>query len=165
MHARGASPVLVDHLARAFRDFNACGIRFVTTDGRGEIGRSAADRPIFVVLERGVINLVLTDHLPLYWDNSRALTGVSTIYEVYHLCLIALRYTHPNQVPFISVNTCEHELLHVLMRDIFVSNPRLYQTGGREIRIDFYATLLWLSATAPSSEISQGVMSNDFGQL
>jgi len=28
-------------------------------------------------LRRGGINLVLTDHLPLYWDNDRALAGVT----------------------------------------------------------------------------------------
>ena len=128
----------------AVRDFNAGGIQLRTTDAPGEIRRSAADRPLFTGLERGVINLVLTDRLPLYWDSARALPGVTTIYESYHLCLIALRYAHGNQAPFFSVNTCVHELLHALMQDIFVSHPKWFQTGGRELRIDSYATGLWL---------------------
>lgn len=128
----------------AFRDFQAGGIRLQTTDGSGEIRRTAADRPVFVGLERHALNLVLTDHLPLYWDSSRALSGVTTIHEGYHLSLIALRYAHRHQVPFVSVNTCVHELLHALMQDVFVSRPRWYQTGGRELRIDSYATMLWL---------------------
>ena len=114
------------------------------SDANGEIRRSAGDRPIFIGLERGVINLFLTDHLPLYWDNSRALAGVTTIYEGYHLCLIALRYARGHQVPFFSVNTCVHELLHALLQDLFVSSPNWYQTSGREFRIDSYATGLWL---------------------
>jgi hypothetical protein len=128
----------------AVRDFNACRIHLQTSDANGEIRRSAGDRPIFIGIERGVINLFLTDHLPLYWDNSRALAGVTTIYEGCHLCLIALRYAHGHQVPFFSVNTCVHELLHALMQDVFVSSPKWYQTGGREFRIDSYATGLWL---------------------
>jgi hypothetical protein len=126
------------------RDFNSCRIHLQTTDANGEIRRSAGDRPIFIGLERGVINLVLTDRLPLYWDNGRALAGVTTIYEGYHLCLIALRYAHGHQVPLFSVNTCVHELLHALMQDIFVKSPKWYQTGGREFRIDSYASALWL---------------------
>jgi len=128
----------------AVRDFQKCGIRLQTSDARGEVRRTAGDRPIFAGAERGVINLILTDHLPLYWDNSRALAGVSTIHDGYHLCLMALRYAHGNQVPFLSVNTCEHELLHALMQDVFVSEPKWYQTGGREFRIDALATSMWL---------------------
>lgn len=128
----------------AVREFGRCGVRFQTTDANGEMRLSAADRPIFTGLQRGALNLFLTDHLPLYWDDARALAGATTIYEGYHLCVIALRYAHSNQAPLVSVNTCVHELLHALMQDIFVSRPRWFQTGGREIRIDSYATGLWL---------------------
>jgi len=128
----------------AVRNFSAAGIQLKASDGAGEIRRSAADRPIFSGLQRGVLNLVLTDYLPLYWDGGRALAGVTTIYEGCHLCLIALRYAHGNQVPFISVNTCVHEMLHALMQDIFVNRPRWYQSAGREFRIDSCATSLWL---------------------
>jgi hypothetical protein len=47
-------------------------------------------------------------------------------------------------MPFLSVNTCVHELLHALLQDIFVSRPKWYQSGGREFRIDWYASGLWL---------------------
>jgi hypothetical protein len=78
------------------------------------------------------------------WDNGRALAGITTIQGGYHVCLIALQYAHGNQVPYLSVNTCVHELLHALMQDVFVRRPTWYQTGGREFRIDSYATGLWL---------------------
>ena len=58
--------------------------------------------------------------------------------------MVALRYAHGNQIPFLSVNTCVHELLHALLQDVFVSRPRWFQTGGREFRTDWYATRLWL---------------------
>jgi hypothetical protein len=124
--------------------FGAGGIQFVTTDGPGEVKRSAGDNPIFVGLRRGVINLVLTDHVPLNWDNARAVAGVSTIFDGYHICIVALRYAHLNQIPFLSINTCVHELLHVLLQDIYAQRAKWYQKGGREARIDWYATRLWL---------------------
>ncbi len=108
---------------RVVRDFSRGGIELQTSDGPGEVRRSPGDNPIFVGLRRGAINLVLTDRLPLYWDNHRALAGVSTVQDGYPVCLIALRYAHGNQAPFLSVNTCVHELLHALMQDIFVSRP------------------------------------------
>jgi hypothetical protein len=128
----------------AVRDFSRGGIELQTSDGPGEVRRSPGNKPIFVGLRRGVINLVLTDHIPMHWDRSRALAGVSTIHEGYHVCMAALQYAHGNQVPFLSVNTCVHELLHVLLQDVFVSHPKWFQTGGREFRIDWYATWLWL---------------------
>jgi hypothetical protein len=129
---------------QAFQDYSQGGIDLQTTDGPGEVRHTAADRPVFVGLRRGVVNLILTDHLPLYWDAGRALAGVTTIFEGYHVCMIALRYAHGNQVPFLSVNTCVHELLHALLQDVFVTRPKWYQSGSREFRIDYYATLLWL---------------------
>ena len=128
----------------AVREFGRGGIELQTSDGPGEVRRSPGDKPIFIGLRRGVINLVLTDHVPLYWDNDRALAGVTALWEGYPVCMIALRYAHGNQIPFLSVNTCVHELLHVLLQDIFVSRPKWYQSGGRELRIDWYATGLWL---------------------
>src|SRR5437588_60977 len=53
----------------AVRDFSRGGIELQTSDGPGEVRRSAGDNPILIGLRRGVINLVLTDHLPMYWDN------------------------------------------------------------------------------------------------
>jgi hypothetical protein len=125
-------------------DFSRGGIELQASDGPGEVRRSPGDRPIFVGLRRGVINLVLTDHIPMLWDKGRALAGVSTIHQGYHVCMIALLYAHGNQMPFLSVNTCVHELLHVLLQDVFVSQPKWFQIGGRESRIDWYATWLWL---------------------
>ena len=128
----------------AVRNFSGGGIGLQTSDGPGEVRRSPGDKPIFIGLRRGAINLVLTGHIPMKWDNGRALAGVTTIYDDYHVCMVALRYAHGNQIPFLSVNTCVHELLHALLQDVFVSRPSWFQTGGREFRIDWYATRLWL---------------------
>ena len=128
----------------AVRDLAAGGIQLQITDRPGEIRRSPADRPLFTGLQRAAVNLVLTDRLPLYWDNARALPGATTIRDGYHICLLSLWYAHAHQVPFVSVNTCLHELLHALMQDILVPRPAWYQTVGREARIDAYATRLWL---------------------
>jgi len=129
---------------QAFRDFTRGGITLQTTDSTGEVKRSPGDKPIFVGLRRGVLNLVLTDFIPMKWDAGRSSAGVTTIYEGYHLCLIALRHAHGDQVPFLSVNTCVHELLHALLQDVFVTHPNWYQSGSREFRIDWFATRLAL---------------------
>lgn len=128
----------------AVRDFGGGRIELQTSDGPGEVRRSPGGNPIFVGLRRGVINLVLTDHLPLYWDNGRALAGVTTLWDGYCVSMIAIPYAHGNQIPFLSVNTCVHEFLHALLQDIFVSRPKWYQSDGREFRSDWYATGLWL---------------------
>jgi hypothetical protein len=128
----------------AFRDFSRSGVELKTSDGTGEIRKSPADRPVIMGLQHGVINLVLTNHIPMYWDNGRALAGVSALYGPHHLCMIALRYAHGHQIPFLSVNTCVHEMLHVLLQDIYANRPKWYQAGEHETRIDWYATRMWL---------------------
>ena len=128
----------------AVRDFSRGGIDLQITDGPGEVKFTAADRPILLGLQRHAINLVVTDRIPMYWDGGRAWAGVTTLYEGYHVCMIALRYAHGDQVAFVSVNTCVHEILHALMQDIFLKSPKWYQAGGREFRIDWYATRMWM---------------------
>jgi len=125
----------------AVRDFQNGGIRFDVTDANGEIKRSPGGRPIFTALRRGAINLIITDNVPLDYGG---LAGVTTIQGGYHLCVIALNGAHPNQVPYFSVNTCVHELLHLLLQDVYLTRPKWYQTGEREFRIDWLATRLWL---------------------
>jgi hypothetical protein len=128
----------------AVRTFSRGGIALQTSDVQGVVRRSPGDQPIIEGVRRGAINLVLTGHIPMKWDSGRALAGVTTIYDGYHLCMIALRYAHGNQVPFISLNTCVHELLHALLGDVYVRRPSWYQGGERESRTDWYATTLWL---------------------
>jgi hypothetical protein len=125
----------------ALRDFNRGGIQFQISDGPGEIRRSPSSRPLFVGLERGALNVVVTQNIPMDYGG---LAGVTTLWEGYHLCVIALSHAHGNQVPYFSVNTCEHEILHALLQDIFVNRPTWYQSGEREFRTDWYATRLWL---------------------
>src|SRR5262249_7951741 len=84
----------------AVTTFGRGGIGLDVTDGPGEVAHTAADRPLFSGLRRGALNLVVTDRLPLYWDNARSLAGVTTLDRGYHLCLIAARYAHGNRVPF-----------------------------------------------------------------
>jgi hypothetical protein len=125
----------------AARDFASGGIRLETRDAPGEIKRSPSSRPIFTGLERGVVNLMITDHVPMDYAG---LSGVTTRYDGYHLCVIALSDAHANQVPYFSVNTCVHEMLHLLLQDVYLKRPKWYQSGEREFRIDWYATRLWL---------------------
>lgn len=128
----------------AVRDFGWCGIRLHSTWKVGEVGRSPSGQPVFDGLEHGVINMVLTTHLPMEWDKGRALTGVTTAYEGYDLCMIALNHAHGHRVPFLAVNTCVHELLHVLLDDVLERRPKGLRGDARELRIDWYATRLWL---------------------
>lgn len=128
----------------AFRAFSRGGIDLQIEDAPGEVKRSAAGRPIFVGLRRGALNLVLTDYIPMFWDRGRALAGATTIYDGYHISMVAMLYGHGNQAPYLSTNTCVHELLHALLGDILVAHPKWYQVAERENRADFYATQLWL---------------------
>ena len=126
------------------RDFARGGIHLQTTDGPGDVTITAADRPIFNGLRGGALNLLISDHLPLYWDNARSLPGVTTLHHGYHLSLIALRYAHADRVPFLSLNTCVHEMLHAILGDIFMSRVSGSQAYRHEYRVDWYATRLWL---------------------
>jgi hypothetical protein len=126
------------------RDFNRAGVQLQTTDATGEIRHTAGDRPIFIGLERGAINLVLTDHIPPLWDNAHALAGMSVLMGGYAVCLIALRFAHGHQIPFFSTNVCLHEMLHVIFQDIYIQKPKWYVEHDHELRNDSYATRLWL---------------------
>ena len=128
----------------AYRTFGQSGIDLQTTDETGAVKRSAADRPMFVGLRRDRLNLVLTGHIPMFWDRGRSLAGVTTISDGYHVSMIAMRYAHGNQVPFFSTNTCVHELLHALLGDLLVRHPSGQQVLEREWRVDSYASRMWL---------------------
>jgi hypothetical protein len=80
----------------------------------------------------------------MYWDRGRASAGITTIHEGYHVCVIALSYAHGHRAPFLSVNTCMHELLHAFFQDLFVARPSWFEAASREVRIDWHATRLWL---------------------
>lgn len=43
-------------------------------------------------VEHGRINLVTTDYVPLQWDQARDLAGLTTQYDGYHVCIVALRH-------------------------------------------------------------------------
>ena len=128
----------------AVRDFSRAGVQLQTTDATGEIRHTAGGRPIFIGLERGAINLVLTDHIPPRWDNAHALAGMSVLMGDYAVCLVALRFAHGHQIPFFSTNVCVHEMLHVIFQDIYLRSPKWYVEHNHELRNDSYATRLWL---------------------
>jgi hypothetical protein len=128
----------------AVRNLSRCGIEISATDEVGEIRRSPTSRPIFAGVQRGVINLVLTREIPLAWSRARGLAGTTTIWEGYHVCLIALDHAHGHRIPFIGVNTCLHELLHALMQDVFVTRATSWESRKREARVEWLATRLWL---------------------
>lgn len=129
---------------QAWGDFARVGIRLQATVAEGEIKRSPGDRPIFVGLDRGALNVVVTDHVPLKWDQGRALRGVAFRYDGYDTILIALNYAVRHQVPFFSINTCEHEMLHVFLGDIFEKPPGGLTGQWREYRIEGYGSRMWL---------------------
>lgn len=125
-------------------EFGRCGIRIESTVSEGELERPRGRQPVITGLVPGALNVVLTDRIPIEWDRGLALSGVTTLYRGYHLCMIALNRAHGNQIPFLSTNTCVHEILHALLLDIFASRPRGAYGELREYRVDYYATCLWL---------------------
>lgn len=135
---------LMEIWTEAVRDFRRCGIQLDYSEVTSDVRRAPSGRPVFTELQPAVINVVLTDRVPLEWDEGRALQGVTTLYEGKPVCLIALKYAHVHQIPFLSVNTAVHELLHVLMHDVFERRARGLSGSSREFRIDYYATRLWL---------------------
>jgi len=139
-------------------NFGRGGIQLQCTDRQGEIRQMASGRPLFSGIERGVLNVVLTDQIPPYWDEARSLAGVSGFYGGYALCVIAINNAHDDRIPFVSTNTCVHEILHVLMQDVFVNRSKWYQSSEHELRVDWYATQLWLfgngAAVRRSAEVS-----------
>jgi hypothetical protein len=130
--------------AEATRDLRRCGIEVQGDRVSGEIRRSPSGTPIFKGLTPNVINLVITDRIPVQWDNGRGLSGVTTRWEGFHICLVAMDYAHGHDVPFFSVNTCMHELLHALLQDIYESRPKGFTGETRELKVDIYATRVWL---------------------
>jgi hypothetical protein len=135
-----------DQAARAFR---TCGVELRTVQRIGDIRQYPSGRPRFLGLERTMLNVVLTDTIPLDWDNGRSLSGVTTIYEGYHLSVVALKNAYANRLPFLAVNTVVHELLHVFRGDIFVRRGSLLNGADREAAVDWQATQIWLSGGAP----------------
>jgi hypothetical protein len=129
---------------QAWGNFDSVGVRLSAATVEGEIKRSPGDRPIFEGLDRAALNVLVTDHVPMLWDQGRALRGVAFRYAGFDTVLIALNYAVPHQVPFFSINTCEHELLHVLLGDIFQRPPGAVKVQAREYRIEWYGSRMWL---------------------
>lgn len=129
---------------QAWGDFARVGVRLESQTAEGEIKRSPGDRPILVGLDRRALNVVVTDHVPMKWDQGRALRGVAFRYDGYDTILIGLNYAVRHQVPFFSINTCEHEMLHVFLGDIFEKPPGALKGQWREYRIEGYGSRMWL---------------------
>jgi hypothetical protein len=129
----------------AVRDLGRCGIALDCTSTQGEIRPSPGGLPMFAGLRHGVLNLVVTSRVPPAWDQGRSLAGLTTLHQGFCLCLNAVRFAHPHQAPYLSVNTTMHELLHALLGDVFVDRPKWYESARRETRTDWLATRVWLS--------------------
>jgi hypothetical protein len=140
------SATIWDEAARAF---HSCGVVLRTTARTEEIRRYPSGRPQFLGLQRNSLNVVLTHVVPLYWDSGRSLSGVTTIYEGYHLSVIALRNAYANRLPLLAVNTVVHELLHAFLGDIFTRQSAPWHGADREAAVDWQATRLWLTGHAP----------------
>jgi hypothetical protein len=129
---------------QAVKDFARGGMRIESTVEVGEVERPPERDPYIERLRRHAINFVLTDQVPVHWDKGRALTGLSTFYRGHVVCMAALHRAHGHRFPFVSVNTCVHELLHALLGDVFESRPGTAVRQARELLVDMYATRLWL---------------------
>lgn len=128
----------------AVRTFADCGVHLRVTERAGEILKYPSSRPRFIGLERGQVNVVLTDTIPLDWDNGRQVAGGSTIYEGYVVCVIAMKLARRFGVPLLAMNTVVHELLHVFLGDVFEPRGGRLRRYGREGRVDWKATRMWL---------------------
>jgi hypothetical protein len=142
-------PELIQHFwssmwPEAVREFGRCGIRLETSVTTGEVIRHPGREPEINGLDRGALNVVVTGRIPVEWDGGLLLSGVTTRYRGYHLCMIGLGRAHGHQIPLLSTNTCVHEILHALLHDIFESRPKGLWGEMREFRVDYYATRLWL---------------------
>jgi hypothetical protein len=126
------------------RDLTRGGIPIESSHGPGEVKRTASGAPVFTGLVPGRVNIVVTARMPVNWDLGRGLSGATTLYEGHHLVVIPLDRAHRHQIPFLSVNTCLHELLHVLLQDVYERRPSGLTGEARELRVDAYATRLWL---------------------
>lgn len=128
----------------AVNAFSACGVHLKIEERTGEVLKYPGGRPRFIGLDRNCLNIVLTDHIPLSWDQARFSAGIARIYEGCHLCLIAVQAAHGNRVPFLALNSVVHELLHVFLQDIYAKRGEWLHGYDREARVDWHATRLWL---------------------
>lgn len=133
----------------AVRLFRAGGVALLTTERDGEIKLYPSGRPRITGLEKGLVNIVITSAVPLAWDRGRSVCGVATIYEGYHLSVIAVKNAYPNRLPVLAVNTVVHELLHILGGDLQANRSGLLKGADRELTADWRATRLWLTGTMP----------------
>lgn len=155
----GLSPARVNWFrtvlwAEAARDFAQLGIAFPITESSHAVQRTPGGMPRFEGLVRGALNFVVTHQLPLAWDAGRGVAGVATLHDGFHVAMAALDHAHGHRVPFLAVNTCTHELLHVLLGDILERRPAGWRGSWREARIDAIATRLWLTGRDGGGEIA-----------
>ncbi|MGJ5816432.1 hypothetical protein [Paludibaculum fermentans] len=129
---------------QAVQDFSAAGVQLNCRNVTGEVLRPPGRQPVVSGLDPATLNIVLTGTIPMEWDSGRSLSGVTLRYRGQHLCMISLYRAHGHLIPLVSMNTCVHEILHALMLDIFERNPQGVAGAGRELRIEYLATRLWL---------------------
>lgn len=150
----------------AVKAFARSGIDLQISEREGEVLKHPSGKPSFRGAERGIINIVITDRIPLDWDMGRSVSGATSIYEGRCVCVISLDEAHGNQIPFFSVNTVIHELLHALLGDIFNSRTGAINGQSRESRIDYLATRLWLfgdgSAVRPPARATLAHLARNF---
>lgn len=132
------------------------GVEIQCTDTQGAVKHTPADRPILEGLDRSKLNLMLTDRVPMLWDQARGLAGVTTLYEGCAVSLISMQHAHGYRVPFVDTNTVVHEMLHAILGDIFIRKPTGLQVNKRELSADAYATRLWMFGDAAA--VRRGVV-------
>ena len=130
--------------AEAVRDFGWCGVFFRTRVRDAGMWRPPHRQPVISGLGERVLNLVVTNTIPLEWDKTRMVRGITTLYRGHHLCLVAIHQANRHRVPLIGVNTIVHELLHALLLGILEPRPAGVRGHAREARVEWLATRLWL---------------------
>jgi len=142
--------------AEAARDFRQLGIAFTVTESSHAVQRTPGRMPRFEGLVRGALNFAVTHQLPLAWDAGRGVAGVATMHDGFHVAVAALDHAHAHRILWLAVNTCTHELLHVLLGDIFERRPPGWRRAWREARIDAVSTRLWLTGGDGGGAIAAG---------
>lgn len=126
----------------AVRDLAKAGTVVCRSTGPGRIIRPPDRPPILEGIVRGVINMYLTTSVPMYWDYGRALRGIAFDHRGHRVAVIALNYAHALRFPYLSTNTCLHELLHFIVGDTNLMKSQGWAASLRELRVEGLATRL-----------------------
>lgn len=129
--------------------YSRAGVWFEVRRGEARMDRPPYREPAITGLQARRINLLLTSRAPHAWDGGRGWSGVSLLYRGRVLCLVALEHANGNLIPWLSLNTVAHELMHAISGDVFAPQPGGFRVVRREAAVDSALTRLWLFGSEP----------------